>query len=338
MTNNDIIGIKNLLATTKQIVIVTHKNPDGDAIGSSLGLYHYLKLKGHEVVVITPNDYPEFLKWIPGEHSVLKYEEELEKSNTFIANADLIFTLDFNDLNRSGQMESSLLNAKAIKILIDHHPQPGDYAKYVYSDVTICSTSEMIYHFLEMLDDVNDVNTEIATCLYVGIMTDTGSFRFSSTTSTTHRVIAELIDKGIDNAQIHNHVYDNNSYNKLQLLGRSLNNLKVIPEYKTAYISLTQDELNQFNFKKGDTEGFVNYGLSLDNVIFAVIFIENKQDGIVKLSLRSNGNFDVNNFARNHFDGGGHFNAAGGRSELNMKDTIEKFKHILPEYTKELNS
>ena len=338
MTKNDIIEIKHLLATPKRIVIVPHKNPDGDAIGSTLGLYHYLKLQNHDAVVIAPNDYPEFLKWIPGEDSILKYDTETKKADKLIDSADLIFTLDFNALNRTGNMEPALSAANGIKILIDHHQQPDDYAKYVYSDVTMCSTSEMIYHFFEMLDDVKSINKTIATSLYVGIMTDTGSFRFSSTTSTTHRVVADLIDKGADNAQIHNNVYDNNTYDKLQLLGRSLNNLKVIPELRTAYISLSQDELNKFNFKKGDTEGIVNYGLSLDNVIFAVIFIEHKQDGIVKMSLRSEGNFDVNTFARNHFNGGGHLNAAGGRSELSLKDTIEKFISILPQYNKDLNS
>jgi len=338
MTNNDIKAIKQLLETPKRIVIVPHKNPDGDAIGSTLGLYHYLKPKGHDVVVIAPNDYPDFLKWLPGEDTIIQHESEVIKSNEIIENAELIFTLDFNALHRTGDMESVLENAKALKILIDHHQQPEDYAKYIYSDVTMCSTSEMVYHFLEMLDDVKAINKDIATSLYVGIMTDTGSFRFSSTTSTTHRVVADLIDKGANNSQIHSNVYDTNTYGRLQLLGCSLNNLKVIPEHKTAYISLSQSELNQFNFKKGDTEGVVNYGLSIDNVVFAAIFIEHKKEGIVKISLRSSGNFDVNAFARNHFNGGGHLNAAGGRSNLNLKETIEKFISILPNYSIDLNS
>jgi len=338
MTYNDIKAIKQLLETPKRIVIVPHKNPDGDAIGSTLGLYHYLKPKGHDVVVIAPNDYPDFLKWLPGEDTIIQHESEVIKSNEIIENAELIFTLDFNALHRTGDMESVLENAKALKILIDHHQQPEDYAKYIYSDVSMCSTSEMVYHFLEMLDDVKAINKDIATSLYVGIMTDTGSFRFSSTTSTTHRVVADLIDKGANNSQIHSNVYDTNTYGRLQLLGCSLNNLKVIPEHKTAYISLSQSELNQFNFKKGDTEGVVNYGLSIDNVVFAAIFIEHKKEGIVKISLRSSGNFDVNAFARNHFNGGGHLNAAGGRSNLNLKETIEKFISILPNYSIDLNS
>ena len=337
MTKNDILEIKQLLKDPKKIVIVPHKNPDGDAIGSSLGLYHYLTALNHNVVVIAPNDYPAFLSWIPGNNSVLIYESNSEQANKIIDESDLIFTLDFNALHRTGDMEKPLTESKAIKILIDHHQQPDSYAKYIYSDVSICATSQMIYHFLEMLDKTKSITPEIATCLYVGIMTDTGSFRFSSTTSTTHRVIADLIDKGAENSKIHNNVYDTNSYNKLQLLGCALNNLRVLPEFNTAYITLSEEELNKYQFRKGDTEGVVNYGLSIDGIKFAVIFIEHKQEGIVKISLRSKGNFDVNTLAREHFNGGGHINAAGGKSPENLPNTITYFKSILPNYKEELN-
>ncbi|MBT8272373.1 MAG: bifunctional oligoribonuclease/PAP phosphatase NrnA [Bacteroidia bacterium] len=338
MTKNEISEIKQLLSSSKKIVIVPHKNPDGDAMGSSLGLYHYLINLGHTVTVITPNDYPNFLKWLPGDESVMIFEGNLSYSKKRIDEADLIFTLDFNDLSRTGDMAPFLEQSEAIKILIDHHQEPKDYATYIYSDVAMCSTSQMIYHFIEMLDATADISKNIASCLYVGIMTDTGSFRFPTTTSLTHRVVADLIDKGADNSQIHTNVYDNNSYNRLQLLGCALNNLKVIPELHTAYISLSQEELNQFNFKKGDTEGVVNYGLSVKGIQFAAIFIEHKQEGIVKASFRSKGSFDVNTFARDHFNGGGHINAAGGRSDLNLNDTIEKFISILPHYKNDLKS
>lgn len=338
MTKNDILEIKQLLSNTQNIVIVPHKNPDGDAIGSTLALYHYLKNKNHNVVVIAPNDYPHFLKWIPGEDTIIKFDAEQEKAESLINEANIIFTLDFNALHRTGDMEKPLENAKAIKIIIDHHQQPDDYAKYVYSDVNMCSTSEMIYHFLDMLGDVDSINKTIGEALYTGIMTDTGSFRFPSTTSTTHRVIADLIDKGVNNAQVHNNVYDTNSYNRLQLLGCALSNLKVLPEYNAAYITLSQNELNKFNFKKGDTEGVVNYGLSVEGVKFAAIFIENHKENIVKISLRSKGNFDVNTFSRNHFNGGGHINAAGGRSHLSLKETVDNFISILPQYKQDLNS
>jgi phosphoesterase RecJ-like protein len=338
MTERDISEIKKLLSTPKKIVIVPHKNPDGDAIGSTLALCHYLKKYKHEAIVIVPNDYPTFLKWLPGNDSVLIHDNDHRKSNALLRNAEIIFTLDFNALHRAGYMEKGLELSKAIKILIDHHQQPDDYAKYIYSDVSMCSTAQMIYHFIEMLGDEQLIDEDIATCLYTGIMTDTGSFRFRSTTNTTHRVVASLIEKGADNAAIHNNVYDTNSYNRLQLLGCALNNLKYIEELNTAYITLSQKELDDHNFKKGDTEGVVNYALSLKGIVFAAIFIENHSEGIIKISFRSKGAFDVNTFARDHFNGGGHINAAGGRSEIDLKSTVEKFISILPDYKEDLKS
>ncbi|MEZ4856457.1 MAG: bifunctional oligoribonuclease/PAP phosphatase NrnA [Gelidibacter sp.] len=337
MTKQDISKIKALLCSPKKIVIVPHKNPDGDAIGSTLGLYHYLKLRNHKATVIVPNDYPGFLKWMPNEDIIIKYESDKTTADELIKQAELIFTLDFNALHRAGDMEPVLQTANAIKIMIDHHQQPDDYATYLYSDTTMSSTCEMVYHFIEMLNDAQHIDSNIATCLYAGMLTDTGSFRFPSTTSVTHHVAADLIKKGANHSAIYNEIYDTNSYDRLQLLGKALSNLKVIPELRTAYITLTQEELNQFNFKKGDTEGFVNYGLSIKNIIFAAIFIEHKQEGIIKISLRSKGNFSVNEFSRAHFEGGGHTNAAGGKSDLNLNDTVEKFISILPRYKEALN-
>lgn len=337
MTKQEIHEIKELLQSPKKIVIVPHKNPDGDAMGSTLGLYHYLKKYKHDTVVIAPNDYPDFLKWMPDENTVLKFDSQYDICKSIIKEADIIFTLDFNALNRAGDMEASLEKSSAIKIMIDHHQQPDDYAKYTYSDVLISSTCEMVYNFIDMLGDTGLIDINIASCLYAGIMTDTGSFRFASTTSKTHRIVAELIDSGANHASIHNAIYDTNSYERLQLLGCALTNLKIIPESRTAYITLSQDELNKYNFKKGDTEGFVNYGLSLNNIIFAAIFIEDQQQNIIKISLRSKGDFSVNEFSRAHFDGGGHTNAAGGKSDLSLQKTIEKFISILPNYNEALN-
>lgn len=337
MNKQDIDGIKDLLSTPKKIVIVAHKNPDGDAIGSTLGLQHYLKKLNHRVTVIMPNDFPDFLKWIPEAGNILIYDYQKETSDSYISNADILFTLDFNALHRTDAMETALANSEAIKIMIDHHQAPDDYAAYAYSDVSMSSTCEMVYHFIDMLEAIDLIDATIATCLYVGIMTDTGSFRFNATTSSTHRVVAQLIDKGANNSEIHNNVYDTNSYERLQLLGKALSNLRVLPNYRTAYISLTQDELNAFNFKKGDTEGVVNYGLSLKNVVLAAIFIEDKQESIVKISLRSKGDFSVNELSRAHFSGGGHTNAAGGKSNLPLEETIEKFISILPSYKNALN-
>jgi len=338
MIKAQISEIKALLNSPKQIVIVPHKNPDGDAMGSTLALYHYLKIFNHKAVVIAPNDYPDFLKWLPGDDTVLKFESQQEDSKALIERAELIFTLDFNALHRAGEgMAEAIDRSKATKLMIDHHQQPDDYASFTYSDVSMSSTCEMVYNFIEMLGDIDKINTSIATCLYVGIMTDTGSFRFPATTSRTHQIIGDLIEKGADNSQIHNNIYDTNSYSRLQLLGRAMQNLRVIPELRTAYITLSQAELDEFNFKKGDTEGFVNYALSLKGIIFATIFIENHADSIIKISLRSKGEFSVNEFSRAHFNGGGHTNAAGGRSDTDMQSTIDKFISILPQYKQELS-
>ncbi|WP_299114821.1 bifunctional oligoribonuclease/PAP phosphatase NrnA [uncultured Winogradskyella sp.] len=337
MKTEDIKAVKALLSETKKIVIIPHRNPDGDAIGSTLALMHYLKQYNHEVRVIAPNDYPNFLKWMPGESSVLKFETEREASEKLINEADIMFTLDFNALHRTGKDMAEVLEAsQSLKIMIDHHQAPDDYATYMYSDAKMSSTGEMVYNFIEMLDDTDKITADIATCIYVGIMTDTGSFRFRSTTSRTHQVISNLIEKGADNTEIHNQVYDTNSYNRLQLLGRALHNLKVIPEYNTAYITLSQAELDEFNYKKGDTEAVVNYALSIHKTILAAIFIENTQESIIKISLRSKGNLSVNEMSRAHFNGGGHTNAAGGRSELSLEATVEKFIAILPEYKSQL--
>lgn len=337
MTNTQISEIKDLLSTPQNIVIIPHKNPDGDAIGSSLALYHFLKDK-HDVTIVSPNDYPEFLKWLPSEKNAIRFfDKQNKQSKRALENASIVFLLDFNALHRLGSdMEKTVEKFDGTFVMIDHHQQPDPITEYIYSDTTVCSTCQMVYHFLEKLNAVDKVDENIATCLYVGIMTDTGSFRFPSTTSTTHRIIADLIDKGADNAQIHNNVYDVNSYGRLQLLGKALSNLKVEPEFRTSYITLSQAELDEFNFQKGDTEGVVNYALSLDGIIFAAIFIEDVEQKIIKMSLRSKGSFSVNQFARNHFNGGGHDNAAGGRSEMTLEETVNNFLSLLPTYKTEL--
>ena len=337
MNKQDISAIKALLSAKKKIVIVPHKNPDGDAIGSTLGLWHYLNKGPHKVHVVVPNDYPSFLKWIPGNDGILKHDSQKQACEDVIHDADIIFTLDFNAFHRTGNMETILSESNALKIMIDHHQAPDDYATYTYSDVGMSSTCEMVYHFIDYLGDTGLIDADTATCLYVGIMTDTGSFRFRSTTSTTHNIVAKLIEKGANNTDIHNNVYDTNSYKRLQLLGCALSNLNVIPESRAAFITLSQDELQKYDYKKGDTEGIVNYALSLDGIVLAAIFIEDRKEGIIKISLRSKGNFSVNEMSRAHFEGGGHTNAAGGKSHLSLQKTTEKFISILPKYNKALN-
>ncbi|WP_445454456.1 DHH family phosphoesterase [Flavobacterium sp. 25HG05S-40] len=333
MKKEDIIAIQNLLATPKKIAIIPHRSPDGDAMGSTLALYHFLLKLNHQPIVISPNDFPNFLAWLPGSETVLVFENEKEKCSKILNDAELVFTLDFNALHRTGEMEQVLSKLTVPMIMIDHHQKPDTYAAYTYSDTRFGSTCEMIYNFISFLGKKEVIDKTIATCIYTGITTDSGSFRFPSTTSTTHRIVAELIDLGINNSEIHNALFDDNSYNRLQLLGRALQNMKVFPQYKTSYMSLTQKELDEFHYEKGDTEGVVNYGLSIEGIHFAAIFIEHREENIIKISFRSQGSFDVNQFAREHFNGGGHINAAGGKSYENMKTTLTKFEELIAKIT-----
>ncbi len=333
MKKEEIESINQLLANPKKIAIIPHRSPDGDAMGSTLALYHFLLKDGHQPVVIAPNDFPEFLAWLPSSDQVLIYENEKEKTTHILNECDIIFTLDFNALHRTGEMEKVLSQLQAPFIMIDHHQSPENYATYTYSDTQFGSTCEMIYNFISLLDKKNQIDKTIATCIYTGILTDSGSFRFPKTTGTTHRIVADLIDLGVENTNIPTWLFDNNSYNSIQLLGRALQNMIVIPEYKTAYIVLSQKELDEFKYQKGDTEGIVNYGLSIKGIHLAAIFIEHKDENIIKISFRSQGDFDVNQFARNHFSGGGHINAAGGKSYENMHETVSKFRDLLSSIT-----
>lgn len=329
MKIQDIEAIKSLLATPKKIAIIPHRGPDGDAMGSTLGLYHFLLKNNHQPTVISPNDFPIFLAWMPGSETVKVFEKDTENCTKILEEAELIFTLDFNALHRTGEMEHTLARLTVPFIMIDHHEKPHDYAAYTYSDTSFGSTCEMIYNFILFLNKKEAIDKTIATCIYTGILTDSGSFRFPKTTGNTHRIVAELIDLGAENTEIPVLLFDNSSFSRLQLLGQALQNMKIFEEHKTSYTSLTQDELDSFNYVKGDTEGIVNYGLSIKGIVFTAIFIENKEEGIIKISFRSQGGFDVNQFARDHFNGGGHSNAAGGRSEASMEETVKKFEDLV---------
>ncbi|MEO6173976.1 MAG: bifunctional oligoribonuclease/PAP phosphatase NrnA [Flavobacterium circumlabens] len=329
MKIQDIQAIQLLFATPKKIAIIPHRGPDGDAMGSTLGLYHFLLKNNHLPTVIAPNDFPDFLAWLPGSETVKIFEKDTENCTKILEEAEIIFTLDFNAFHRTGEMEHTLAKLKAPFIMIDHHQKPDDYATYMYSDTSFGSTCEMVYNFISFLGKKEDLDKTIATCIYTGILTDSGSFRFPKTTGNTHRIVADLIDLGVENTEIPILLFDNSSYSRLQLLGRALQNMKVFEEHKTSYTTLTQSELDAFNYIKGDTEGIVNYGLSIKGIDFTAIFIENKDEKIIKISFRSQGGFDVNQFARDHFNGGGHTNAAGGRSEVSMEETIKKFEDLV---------
>ncbi len=329
MKEQDIQAIQQLLATPKKIAIIPHRSPDGDAMGSTLGLYHFLLKNNQHPVVISPNEFPEFLAWMPGSDAVKIFEKDKKNCTKILEEAELIFTLDFNALHRVGEMENVLNKLKAPFVMIDHHQSPDDYAAVTYSDTSFGSTCEMLYNFISFLGKKSDIDKTIGTCIYTGILTDSGSFRFPKTTGTTHRIIADLIDLGVENTEIPTLLFDNSSYGRLQLLGRALQNMKILTDKKTAYTTLTQDELDTFDHIKGDTEGIVNYGLSIKGIVFTAIFIENKEEKIIKISFRSQGDFDVNQFARSYFNGGGHRNAAGGKSEVSMEETVSKFENLV---------
>ena len=324
-----------LLNSSQKIVITNHINPDGDAMGSALGLASVLKLVGKEVRVIVPNDYPEFLKWMEGSDEVINYEEHSHECEHLINSADLIFHLDYNSLKRSGSLEHLFLKAKARKIMIDHHQQPEGFADIQYSDPEMSSTCEMVYHLIESLNLLDHLGLGAAEALYTGLITDTGSFRFSSTSSVTHKVAANLLHLGVQPQIIASRVFDANRPERMFLLARMLQKMELLKDYNTVILSLSTKDLSDFNYLKGDTEGFVNYGLSIKGVELS-IFLYPSHDK-VKMSFRSKTNFNVNRFARNHFNGGGHINAAGGISTDTVEEIIEKIKKILPEYAETLS-
>ncbi|EAR14102.1 MULTISPECIES: DHH family phosphoesterase [Robiginitalea] len=336
MNTEDARTLRHWLSTPQRILLIPHKNPDGDAMGACLGLQQFLLGFQDDVVVACPNEFPAFLKWMPGAADVILHTKDPEGVARQIREADLIFTLDFNSLDRTGAMAEALETTRARLVMIDHHQSPGDYAHLTYSDPKMSSTCEMVYRTIQALEGEGKLSADGASCLYAGILTDTGSFKFASTTPETLRVAARLMDCGADHVEIHRQIFDTNRPERLRLLGIALNNLKILPSFRTAYITLSQEELDQCDFRKGDTEGFVNYGLSVDGVVLAAIFIENREEGIVKISLRSRGAFSVNKMARAHFEGGGHINAAGGRSAESLEETAARFESLLPDYKPEL--
>lgn len=328
---SDASTLKKFLAKKRKIAIVTHWSPDGDAIGSSLGLWNYLIKCGHDAQVIVPNEYPAFLHWMHGHSKVTDAMKNKNKAEKLLENSEIIFCLDFNDLKRINSLGDKILKLDIPKVLIDHHPNPLSFAQYSFHRVESSSTAELIYDLILSLGGKKKIDRHIADCLYTGIMTDTGSFRFPSTTPKTMRVAAALMEAGADAALNHVRVYDDNSEFRIRLLGYALSEkMEVIPEMHTAFFTLSEAEQDRFHYEKGDTEGLVNYGLTMKGIVFSAFFAE--RDGKIKCSFRSKGNFDVNEFARANFNGGGHRNAAGGQLEISLEEVVKKFKTALPAY------
>lgn len=335
---NEIEKIKQLIQQPSKVVVVSHQSPDGDSIGSSLATLHLLNELGHQVTPIIPDAAPAFLHWLPHFDQVLVYDKEEEKAKSCIDEAEVIFCLDFNDLHRSGAMAEVILkNKKAALINIDHHRDPKMFAHYHYLDHHASSTAQLVYELFDKMGYNTFMNKSFGECLYTGIVTDTGSFRFSSTSAQTHSIAAHLIQLGVESSEIHRKVFDNYSDSRLKLLGYALNEkLLLLKSYSTAIIHLSEKELSRFHFQKGDTEGMVNFPLSINWVKMAILITEDKEK--VKLSFRSKGDFPVNELAGKYFHGGGHKNAAGGISRLTVNETVDKLKEIIPSYAEQLNS
>ena len=317
-------------------IITGHQKPDGDAMGSSLALYHFLKSMGHDVKVIAPTNWAPFLDWMPGVNEVIDFEANRAISTQYMNEADFIFCLDFNILHRTKNLEPVIVNSKAVKILIDHHQQPDTPSfGFGISDVKKSSTCEMVYDFIVQSDHSNLINLDIAACIYTGLMTDTGSFRFPSTTASVHKIVAHLKELGLQHSIIHENIFDQGSEARLKFMGNAfLYRMQVFPELNTAIMAIPKADIYKFELKTGDTEGLVNYLLSIHGIRFAAIVIDREEER--KWSFRSKGLFDVNIFARNHFEGGGHANAAGGRSSKSVVETAADFVEIIKTYKNQL--
>ncbi|HFA47608.1 MAG TPA: bifunctional oligoribonuclease/PAP phosphatase NrnA [Bacteroidetes bacterium] len=330
----NIKDLKSLLSVPKDIVLTSHRNPDGDAIGSTLGLRHYLEQLGHTVKVAVPSDFPGFLGWMPGSQDILIYDIDKEDVKQALEKADIIFCMDFNSLDRIDKMGEIIEPLKCVKVLIDHHLYPEPFADYVLHDTTASSTSELVHDFIRLLEDTEKIDLNVAECLYTGILTDTGSFKYS-TSPKVFRMVGDLLELGVDDNRIQNYVFNSLEEKHLRLMGHVLNNrMEVLHEYRTAIICLTKKDYEYYNIQRGDTEGLVNQLLQMRDIVMAVFIHE--QPTITKISLRSKGEFSVQEIAKKHFRGGGHKNASGGYSFIGLRPTVSKFKSILPEYKEAL--
>ena len=329
-------AIKELLSSPKVVVITTHHKPDGDALGSSLGWMHVLNAMGHHASVVAPSEFPAFLRWMKGSNEVVDFIKNPALARKNFAAAEIVFCLDFNDPSRVEKMQQDLVDVKVPMILIDHHLDPKpDFCTYQYSYPNIGSTAELLVHILIQFGWDKYLDKDSAECLYCGIMTDTGSFRFNSVTDQTHRIIARLMEEGVRNDLIHERIYDTNSFQRMKFLGYTLSEkMQIITEYNTVVFTASQSDMDRFNHEPGDLEGIVNFGLSIKNIKVAVLFSE--RDGLVKISFRSKGDFSVKDIAEKYFSGGGHRNAAGGKSKLSLDASVQKFIGLLPEFKNEL--
>ena len=330
MNDNILNSVIELFSKKRNIILIPHSSPDADALGSCLALYHFFNQE-NEVNIISPNEYTEILNFLPGSLNIINYERDKEKCENIFKKGDVIFTLDFNSLGRARNLSSLISKSSATTIMIDHHENPDNYADINISDSKMSSTCEMVYDFICSIDK-SKIDNKIATCIYTGIVADTGSFRFPSTTSKTLMVGSELINHGVNVTEIFEKLHNNFQFKRLKLLGSAINNFKKIEGLPVVYTSITDKDQKINDFKKGDSEGFVNFGLSVADILCSVLFIEKKDEGFIKISFRSKGDFKVNIFASKYFNGGGHEHASGGISKLSLKETEKKFVTDITQY------
>lgn len=328
--------LKSLLAIPKDIVLTTHRNPDGDAIGSTLALYHYLNRNGHTVRMVVPSEYPDTFSWMPAIGEMIIYDIDPERSKEVLERADIIFCLDFNALDRIDKVGDLIRPLECRKVMVDHHLYPEPFVDFMLSDTMASSTCELVFDLLDRLGARDEIDVTIGEALLTGILTDTGSFKYS-TSAKLFRIVGELLDIGVDDYKLQDLIFNSLKEKSLRLLGHCLaNRMEILSEYQTGIITLTKEDYAEFDIQRGDTEGIVNYLLKLKDVKMAAFIHE--QPTIVKLSLRSKGDFSVQEIAKRHFRGGGHKNASGGYSFQSLKATLRRFKQILPQYKEKLNA
>ena len=328
--------LKSIIQLPKDVSIVMHRNPDGDAIGSTLGLCHFLRSLDHTVHLVSPSEYPDTFSWMPGIEEIIIFDVDPERTKEVLERSDIVFCLDFNSLDRIDKVGELIRPLKCVKVMIDHHLYPEPFADLLFSDTTASSTCEMVYDIVMGMDYSNRIDITVGECLFTGILTDTGSFKYS-TSAKLFRIVADLVARGIDDYKLQDIIFNSLKEKHLRLLGHCLHNrMEILDEFKTGIITLTKEDYSNFDIQRGDTEGIVNFILKLKNIKMAAFIME--QPTIVKISLRSKGDFSVQEIAKRHFKGGGHKNASGGASYQSLPATVRKFKSLLPRYKAILNS
>lgn len=329
---DQLTAFKDQLDRATKVAIISHFNPDGDAVGSSLAVYHWLRKLGKHPAVIMPNEYPGFLHWMPGHGQVQFFDRQKESVQQVVKEADMIFCLDFNNLTRIQELGTEVHQAKGVKVMVDHHQQPDDFPDFVFHDQNASSTAELIYDLIVDAGYMELIDNPIATCIYTGLLTDTGSFQYAGTTAKVHRIVAHLLEFGLKGYEIYDRIFNSYNVNRLRFFGFCWNERMEIIEGEAAIIGVSEKDQLRFQLRKGDTEGLVNTPLQISGILLSV-FVK-VQENVVKLSFRSKGQLDVNKLARAHFNGGGHVNAAGGKMEMPLTNVLTKLRTVIPEYLK----